>query len=113
MLLRRWSTGVDLCRAEEYEAFAANVSLPMFQSHGGLVGVVMSRDGAACLVETIWEDEKSIRSLETSPLYQATVADIQAKGFLRGEHSVDVRGVHAAYWSASALVFVGRTRGRA
>ena len=98
MLLRRWSTQVAPARIAEYEAFAMNTSLPMFRAHRGIVAVLMSRDGPRATVQTIWEDEASIRALERSPLCLTAVAEIQAAGFLEGEPRVEIERVHASAW---------------
>lgn len=94
MLARTWYTEIDPDRAEEYERFAREISLPMFRAQQGFAGVLMVRDGTQCRVITLWHGPEDITALETSPTYQHTVARIIGAGFLRGDQRVEVMDAH-------------------
>jgi heme-degrading monooxygenase HmoA len=94
MIARTWYTEIDPDRAEEYERFARDISLPMFRAQAGFAGVLMLRDGARCQVITVWRDREAIEALDRSPSYQETVAKIVARGFLRGEQGVEIIDAH-------------------
>ena len=98
MLLRRWTTQIDPDRAAEYEAFAKDISLPMFRAHAGLVAVLMSRSGDIATVQTLWENEACISALDRSPLYRQTVSAIQSAGFLGNAQRVEIEDLHLAFW---------------
>ena len=92
--MRIWQTGVDEARAADYERFADEVSLPMFRAHRGFRGLVFGRSGGACVVTTLWEDNRTADELEESALYRDTVTRIKAAGFLVGESTVERFEVH-------------------
>ena len=95
MIARVWRTGVKQGRFEDYDRFAHEHSLPMFRKQRGLLGVLFLRESAGrAAVLTLWEDERAVEELETSPLYQQTVEDILDGGFLTEEQSVEVFEVH-------------------
>ncbi len=101
---RIWRTGIKPGQAEAYEAFAREISLPMFRAQPGFAGVVMGRDGDSdghgdcegnrAWVLTLWRDQAAIDALARSPSYAATVNRILASGFLDGEQSTEVSEVH-------------------
>lgn len=94
MIGRLWTTQVDVARAEDYESFARDISLPMFRRQQGFRGTVMLRREDSCAVLTLWHDIEGVVALKTSKDYQATVRKITAQGFLSGEHAVDVYKIH-------------------
>ena len=94
MKCRIWRTQVVPGRFEEYERFARDVSLPMFQSQAGYRGVMMAGEGPERIVITLWESDDAIAALDASPTYRDTVSKIIATGFLTGEQSVDVYDTH-------------------
>jgi heme-degrading monooxygenase HmoA len=83
MILRIWRANIDPARAEEYERFARERSLPMFRSHRGFRGCAFLRNNSDCAVVTLWAGPEDIAALETSALYRETVAAIMATGFVR------------------------------
>jgi heme-degrading monooxygenase HmoA len=83
MIVRVWKATIDPARAEEYERFAHERSLPMFRSHRGFQGCAFLRDGAECAVVTLWDGPEDVAALEASALYRETVAAIMAAGFIR------------------------------
>jgi hypothetical protein len=83
VIARIWRATIDPARAEEYERFAREVSLPMFRAHGGFRGCAFARDGPDCTVVTLWARPEDVAALETSTLYRETVAAILAVGFVR------------------------------
>jgi heme-degrading monooxygenase HmoA len=83
VILRIWKATIDPARAEEYERFALERSLPMFRSHSGFRGCALLRDGADCTVVTLWAEPEDVAALEASSLYRETVAAIMAAGFIR------------------------------
>jgi heme-degrading monooxygenase HmoA len=66
----------------------------MFRAHDGYLGVLFGRDGESCIVVTLWETMRAAEAISASPLYQRTVRDIMAAGFLRSEGSVEVFEAH-------------------
>lgn len=97
MMVRLWRTGVDPQQAEAYNRFAAEQSLPMFQQQPGFRGVFFTHTNHDFVVITLWANQASVDSLQTSPTYQATVQAIMAAGFLTGEQSVEVFEVDSAF----------------
>ena len=83
VILRIWKANIDPARAEEYERFAHERSLPMFRSHRGFRGCAFLRIGADCTVVTLWAGPGDVAALEASSLYRETVAAIMAAGFVR------------------------------
>jgi heme-degrading monooxygenase HmoA len=83
VIVRIWRGEIDPARAEEYERFAQERSLPMFRSHAGFRGCSFLRDGADCTVVTLWERLGDAAALEGSDRYRDTVAAIMAAGFVR------------------------------
>jgi heme-degrading monooxygenase HmoA len=94
MKCRIWRTGVVSGRFEEYERFAREISLPMFQSQAGYRGVLMAGDGPERIVITLWEDDDAIAALDASRSYRDTVSRIVATGFLTGAQSVEIYDTH-------------------
>jgi heme-degrading monooxygenase HmoA len=91
---RIWHTEIDPDRAEEYEKFAREVSLPMVKAQPGFAAALMLRNGASCRVITVWTSHEAIAALDGSPSYRETVERILAEGFIRGEQSVELFGAH-------------------
>jgi heme-degrading monooxygenase HmoA len=83
VIARIWNATIDPDRAEEYERFARERSLPMFRSHRGFRGCALQRDGTDCTVVTLWAGPEDVAALEASSLYRETVAAIMAAGFVR------------------------------
>ncbi|MCB8818997.1 antibiotic biosynthesis monooxygenase family protein [Microvirga rosea] len=94
MKCRIWRTQVIPGRFEDYERFARETSLPMFQSQTGYRGVIMAGDGPERLVITFWDSDEAIAALDSSPSYRNTVSKIVATGFLTGAQSVEVYDTH-------------------
>ena len=101
MIGRIWRTQVLSDRADEYEAFARDISLPMFRQQQGFEGVLMLRRDEECLVISLWHSEDDLAVLSGSASYNDTVAQIVARGFLFGEQTVDLFNVHLStlVWS--------------
>jgi hypothetical protein len=83
VIVRIWRATIDPARADDYERFARELSLPMFRAHGGFRGCAFQRDGAECTVVTLWDEPEDVAALEASTLYRETVASIMASGFVR------------------------------
>jgi heme-degrading monooxygenase HmoA len=94
LLMRIWRTQIDDSRAQEYEHFACNVSLPMFRRHDGFLGVLFAGTGAERVVVTLWTSPAAAASLDASADYQATVRAIEETGFLRPPQWIEVLHVH-------------------
>ncbi|HEY0628239.1 MAG TPA: hypothetical protein VGD23_02825 [Sphingomicrobium sp.] len=94
MIARIWHTEVAPARADEYERFAREVSLPMFRQQPGFGGVLMLRDNSRCQVITLWASHDAIAALDGSSTYRETVQAILAQGFLRGEQKVELCDAH-------------------
>lgn len=93
-IARIWRTHIDPARAEDYERFARDVSLPMFRQQPGFEGVLMLRDGARCEVITLWQSAEDIAMLDRSTTYKDVVARIIAQGFITGEQRVKMMSLH-------------------
>src|SRR5262245_6708677 len=90
MIVRIWLTHIDQTRADEYRDFAHSRSLPMFRAQPGFVGVLFAAHRAERAVITLWRDLASVEALDQSQTYKATVAEIEATGFLQGQSVVEV-----------------------
>ena len=97
LIARIWHTEIDPDRAAEYEAFARDISLPMFRAQPGFAGVLMLRDGGRCQVITLWESHDAIDALNSSASYRQTVDRILAQGFLGSEQSVELLDAHLSF----------------
>ncbi len=96
-IARIWRTNVSPDRADDYERFAKNVSLPMFRVQQGFAGVLMLRDDADCLVITLWNEQADITALSKSESYNATVEHILNEGFLMGEQTTESYDLHLSW----------------
>ncbi|MDQ5809274.1 MAG: antibiotic biosynthesis monooxygenase [Actinomycetota bacterium] len=104
MMARIWRTGVKPERFDEYERFARERSLPMFREQRGFIGVLFMRERAdRAAVLTLWEDEKAVEELESSPLYRQTVEAILGSDLLAWEQSVELFEVHGGKVAAREL----------
>lgn len=79
---RIWTATLLPERGSDYDRFAKDVSLPMFRSHDGFLGVAMMRNQTFACVITYWTGTDAVRSVEASARYGATVAAIKAVGFI-------------------------------
>ena len=95
MIARIWRTGIDPARAEEYERFAEERSLPMFRMQEGFRGVLFTTgpDGRRAVI-SFWEDAGAVEALDRSVSYRETVAALVGTALLRGEQSVELFEVH-------------------
>ena len=92
---RIWRARIDVAQAATYEAFAADVSTPMFRRQPGFEGVaMMRRRGDQCLVLTLWEDAFAAAALARSASYVETVAAILETGFVVEEQGVELLNLH-------------------
>lgn len=103
MIARIWRTGLDESRGEEYDAFAVERSLPMFQRQPGLRAVFFVRTAEGRAAITLWRDLASAEALTTAPDYLKTVEAILAAGFLRPPQSVELLPVDHG-WLAPDLI---------
>ena len=101
-MARIWRTAIDPSRADEYEEFARERSLPMFRSHDGFAGVLFAGDADARIVITLWTSRAAAHALEHSAVYRETVEAIEAAGFLRPPQQVELLDVTAGWLDASA-----------
>jgi heme-degrading monooxygenase HmoA len=99
-IARIWKTRVDPERVLEYEQFAREMSLPMFQAQRGFEGVFMLRDGADCTVITLWTGPADAAALSNSTIYKATVQRILDRGFLVGEQTLQSCEIHLSWLSS-------------
>jgi heme-degrading monooxygenase HmoA len=93
-IARIWRTRIDKQRADEYERFADQESLPMFRAHEGLIGVIFGGAEDDRVVISLWGSAHDVAALDASPIYQQTVERIEATGFIVGPSSVEVFAVH-------------------
>jgi heme-degrading monooxygenase HmoA len=103
MIARIWRTRIDEARADEYLEFARSRSLPMFRTQQGFVGVLFARQRAERTVISLWRDLASAHALDGSPTYMATVAEIEATGFIIGPSTIDVLEVEQILLDPAAL----------
>ncbi len=68
--------------------------LPTFYAQPGCRVVLFTRHDDQVAVLTLWEDEQAADALSSSPLYQNTVREITATGFLVGESDLEVFTIH-------------------
>jgi heme-degrading monooxygenase HmoA len=90
MIARIWRTEIDETRADEYREFAHVRSLPMFRAQPGFAGVLFAAQGAQRAVISLWDNLAAAEALNHSPTYTATVAALEATGFLRGDSALEV-----------------------
>ena len=95
MIVRIWRTGIDPARADEYERFAEERSLPMFRAQPGFRGVFFTTaaDDRRAVI-SFWEDQGDVELLGRSESYRDTAAALGSTGILRGEQTVEVLEVH-------------------
>jgi heme-degrading monooxygenase HmoA len=94
VIVRIWRTGIDPARAEEYERFAGERSLPMFRRQAGFLGVLFASGGETeRVVLSFWENAGAVEELGRSPTYRETVDELLATGILAGEQTVEVLDV--------------------
>jgi hypothetical protein len=96
MILRVWRAQIDGARADEYERFARETSLPMFQEQPGHRAVLFGRSDTECVVVTLWQDDEAVDLLDVSQSYLSTVSRIRAAGFIAVELGVERFDVHDA-----------------
>lgn len=97
LVVRIWRTGLDEARSPDYDDFALGTSLPMFRRHAGFLGVLFAGTGAERAVITLWSTPAAVAALEESADYRATVRSIEAKGFLRPPHRIELLSVHSSW----------------
>jgi heme-degrading monooxygenase HmoA len=102
MVVRIWRAEIDVTCAEEYWNFARSRSLPMFRAQSGFAGVLFAANGAERAVITLWEDLAAVRALDHSRSYNATVAEIEATGYLRGDSTVEVLELEGVFLNDAA-----------
>jgi len=77
-------------RKSEYEQFAQERSLPMFQQQQGFLGVLFLGTQQDRAVLSIWQDMSRVEALAHSSTYQETSAQLAATGVLIGQTFVEV-----------------------
>ena len=103
MIVRIWRTHIDQARAGEYRDFAHSRSLPMFRAQPGFAGALFAARRADRAVITLWRDLASAQALGHSHAYQATVAEIEATGFLQGQATVETFELEEVFLEKAAL----------
>jgi hypothetical protein len=95
MIVRLWTTGIISSKAAEYDGFASSRSLAMFKTLDGCLGVIFIRSDTKGYALSFWDNAASVEALADSELYQNTVSEIVAAGFLKEPQTselVDVTG---------------------
>ena len=94
MIVRIWRTGIDPARADEYDRFAQERSLPMFRSQPGCRGVLFTTaaDDRRAVI-SFWDDQDAVNRLDRSETYRETAGALGATGILRGEQTVELLNV--------------------
>lgn len=103
MIARIWRTEIDPTRADEYQTFAHAQSLPMFRQQEGFIGVLFAAAATGRAVITLWRDLDAVATLDASPTYKNTVAEIEATGFLRGESTLEVLELEDTFFEPTIL----------
>ena len=103
MIVRIWRTHISQARAGEYRDFAHSRSLPMFRTRPGFAGALFAARRAERVVITLWRDLASAQALGHSHAYQATVAEIEATGFLQGQSTVEVFELEEVFLEKTAI----------
>lgn len=93
---RLWRATLVPGLGNAYDRFSKEVSLPMFRSHEGFLGVAMMRNDQVACVITYWTDHAAVRSLEVSDRYAVTVEAIMASGFISTFGETVVMETHLA-----------------
>jgi heme-degrading monooxygenase HmoA len=89
MIVRIWQVGIASGKEDELEVFANTISLPMFQTQPGCLGVLFTKTQAVCTTVTFWESEESIEKLNSSESYNSVVSKIERSGILEGQHKTE------------------------
>jgi heme-degrading monooxygenase HmoA len=97
MIVRIWRVSIDQARADEYLAFAHTRSLPMFRAQAGFNGVMFARREGERAVITFWRDISAVDALSRSESYQATVSEIEGKGFTQGDAFIELFEIEGAF----------------
>lgn len=97
MLIRIWKVSLAPGKAEELEAFANTISLPMFKAQPGCLAVFFTRTASECATVTIWESTQSIEAMECSSQYQHVVHQIERSGILQDNHVTEVFSVYGGF----------------
>jgi hypothetical protein len=108
MIVRIWRTQIDETRAADYRNFAHAKSLPMFRAQRGFEGVLFAARGVERAVISFWQDLSSVEALDVSSTYQATVAEIEATGMLRGESAVEVLEIEEGFLDEAFIGEAGK-----
>ena len=103
MIVRIWRTHVGQARAGDYRGFAHSRSLPMFRMQPGFAGALFAARRADRAVITLWRDLASAQALGHSHAYQATVAEIEAMGFLQGQSTVETFELEEVFLEKAAM----------
>lgn len=90
MIIRLWTTRIVASCATQYDAFADSRSLSMFETLEGCLGVIFLRSDERGFVFSFWKDANSIEALKDSEVYQNTVNDIVAQGFLEEPQTTEL-----------------------
>ncbi len=99
MLVRIWKVSLAPNKAAELERFATNISLPMFKTQPGCLGVLFTRTETECATISIWQSEHAVESMEQSALYKQVVRQIEQSGILREDHHTEVFLVYGGFVS--------------
>jgi hypothetical protein len=107
MIVRIWRTHVGQARAGDYRGFAHSRSLPMFRMQPGFAGALFAARQAERQAEraviTLWRDLASAPAPGQSRAYQATVAEIEATGFLRRQSTTEIFELEEVFLEKAAL----------
>jgi len=90
MIIRIWNVGISAGKAQALEKFAHNVSLPMFKSAKGCLGVFFTRDEETCSTITLWDNQDAIDELELSAAYAVVIKQIEESGILCDERHTSI-----------------------
>lgn len=103
MIVRIWKVGIQSGKKQALEKFAKEISLPMFRSQAGCLGVLFTYKDDICATVTLWNNQASINQLEQSSIYQEVVEKIENSGILEGNHETEVFYSYGGFLNAEVI----------
>ena len=90
MFIRIWRTDFDITRQDELQAFAIEISAPMFRQLPGCLGYIYAVADGTWITQTFWESDDYIHAAEASAVYREVVSNILATGCLGDRQTTEI-----------------------
>ncbi len=90
MFIRILRTDFDITRQDELQAFAIEISAPMFRQLPGCLGYIYAVADGTWITQTFWESEDYIHAAEASAVYKEVVSNILATGCLGDRQTTEI-----------------------